>query len=548
MKHCLLKNLLTAMLLLCGITAFAETVVIGGITYDIVVKAKTAKVITSAEKYYGDIVIPDTIVYNDAKYAVTAIGNSAFYECKNVTSVKIPGTVTTIDTKAFYYCLGLTSVTMAEGVTNIEDYAFKDCKKLTSIRIPKSVTFIGYCTFSGCTSLKDIHISDIEAWCRIDFDGGGSNPFYQSAENLYLNGELVTKLEFPKSCSEIKGYTFDCYEKLEEVIIPNSITKIGKYAFRGCTGLTDIEISNSVTTIASHSFESCSNITSVTIGNGVTKIENDAFRKCTKLTSITIPNSVTKIDGNSFEACSALATVVIGTGVKEIYTNAFGSCESLTDVYCLATTPPKSTYTDAFANSYPEYITLHVPEESMSTYRTTEPWNTFGNIVALNNEVGNTPICATPVISYSNGKLTIECETEGSEFITEITSSDIDKFYKNSIELSGAYNISVYAIADGHENSETVNATLCWIENGDSENGAIGIINIPATAALITSNNGTITVNCSLNGEAVAVYTTGGVLVGTTTIENGSATIATGLSKGAIAIIKIGEKSVKVII
>ena len=61
-------------------------------------------------------------------------------------------------------------------------------------------------------------------------------------------------------------------------------------------------------------------------------------------------------------------------------------------------------------------------------------------------------------------------------------------------------------------------------------------------------NNGTIIVNCSLNGEAVAVYTTGGMLVGTTTIENGSATIATGLSKGIIAIIKIGEKSVKVII
>ena len=54
--------------------------------------------------------------------------------------------------------------------------------------------------------------------------------------------------------------------------------------------------------------------------------------------------------------------------------------------------------------------------------------------------------------------------------------------------------------------------------------------------------------SCQLNGEAVAVYTADGVLVGTATIDNGTVTIATGLSKGTIAIVKIGEKSVKVVV
>ena len=65
---------------------------------------------------------------------------------------------------------------------------------------------------------------------------------------------------------------------------------------------------------------------------------------------------------------------------------------------------------------------------------------------------------------------------------------------------------------------------------------------------LVTSSNGIININCPLEGENVTVYTTDGMLIGSTTIENGCATIQSGLSKGNIAIIKIGEKSVKIVV
>ena len=159
------------------------------------------------------------------------------------------------------------------------------------------------------------------------------------------------------------------------------------------------------------------------------------------------------------------------------------------------------------------------------------------------------PKCATPIISYSNGKLVMNCETAGVEFITDVTCSDIKKFYDSEINFSATYNITVYAMATGYENSETVNATLCWIENGDSdENNTTNIITIPAVAVLVTSANGAVTVNCSLEGENVAVYTTDGTLVGSAAITNGSATIQSGLSKGSVAIVKIGAKSVKAVV
>jgi hypothetical protein len=230
--------------------------------------------------------------------------------------------------------------------------------------------------------------------------------------------------------------------------------------------------------------------------------------------------------------------------VERFGSGAFARCENLANVYCLATSVPNAE-SDAFNESYPEYMALHVPEEAINSYKTTAPWSSFGTIVTLDGDVTETPKCATPTVLYSDGKLLFECETEGAEFVTEITSSDFNKFYNNSINLSATYNISVYAMATGYENSETVNATLCWIEcecDGDDT----GVINIPATAALVTSNNGVLSISCQLDGEEVAVYTTAGTLIGTTTIDNGTATVATGLSKGTVAIVNIAGKSIKV--
>ena len=371
-----------------------------------------------------------------------------------------------------------------------------------------------------------------------------------TAEKISVNGityNLVTKAKTAEVIAGSSKYTRD-------VIIPASVdyngttysvTTIGEEAFYDYSSLTSVNIPNCVTSIGEMAFYGCSSLASIAIPNSVTTIGQEAFYGCSNLTSVNIPNSVTTIRYGAFGGCSSLASVTIGSGVKSVYSETFANCSELTDVYCLATTVP-STASNAFNNSYPEYMTLHVPADAINSYKTTAPWSSFATIKTI--EEAETTVCAAPQISYSNGKLSIDCETEGAEFITDVTCSDIRRFYDSDINFSATYNISVYATAAGYENSATVNATLCWIENGDSENGATGIINIPATAALITSNNGTIIVNCSLNGEAVAVYTTGGMLVGTTTIENGSATIATGLSKGIIAIIKIGEKSVKVII
>ena len=95
--------------------------------------------------------------------------------------------------------------------------------------------------------------------------------------------------------------------------------------------------------------------------------------------------SVTTIRENAFENCSGLTSVTIGNSVTSIGMKAFRDCPELLDVYCYAEKVP-ATESDAFDGSYPENVTLHVPDASIESYKATVPWSSFGKIVALTDE------------------------------------------------------------------------------------------------------------------------------------------------------------------
>ena len=103
----------------------------------------------------------------------------------------------------------------------------------------------------------------------------------------------------------------------------------------------------------------------------------------------------------NFSYCSGLTSVTIGSGVESIESSAFYRCSELLDVYCYAE-KVSSTKLDAFDGSYPEHITLHVPDASVDSYKATAPWSSFGKIVGLPGEEPEQPEvekCATPVVT-----------------------------------------------------------------------------------------------------------------------------------------------------
>lgn len=488
----IMKKILFSLLVVClPIVVCAGTIEIDGIYYNIVEKSKIAEVTSNPkQKYHWEIDIPASIVYGGETYSVTSIGNSAFYDCIDLTKVTIPNSVTSIGKWAFQKCSRLTSIDIPNSVTTIYDYAFAECYGLTSIVIPESVTSVGWWVFYSCSGLISVSI-------------------------------------------------------------PSSLTVINNYMFCDCSALKSISIPNSVTDIRFRAFSRCNSLTSIDIPSNVKSIGDFAFEFCSGITTVNIPNSVTSIGREAFYACN-LTLVKIGSGVKSIGDKAFASNKELTDVYCLAEEVPEmwDEYgykgTDAFADSHIEDVVLYVPAASVNLYKKVEPWKSFKSIVGVEPE---TPKCEPPTISYNNGKLMFGCATEGVEYVYEITDPDVAKGYGSEVQLTVTYNISVYSTKIGYDNSDITTASLCWIDSAPKmDNVTYGVAEVKANAVLIQSNNGFVTVQGVDPGTLVNVYNISGMEVGASSSQNGVATINTSLKSGSVAIVKIGNKSIKVVV
>ena len=265
------------------------------------------------------------------------IGDMAFLNFSNLTSITIPNSVCCIGNYAFSNCSGLTSITIPNSLTSIGHSAFSGCSSLTDITIPNKVTSIGEYAFKGCNSLASVTIPN-------SVSSIGSHAFEECSS--------LTAITIPNRMKSIGENTFSNCSSLDAITIPNSVTIIGYSAFSGCSGLTSITIPNNVTKIEGRAFYGCSGLTSVTIPNSVTSIGEYAFYGCSGLTSITIPNTVTTIGNRAFDGCSGLNSVTLNckdidtwfkgnTSIKEIVIgdratsicySAFSGCSGLTSI------------------------------------------------------------------------------------------------------------------------------------------------------------------------------------------------------------------------
>ena len=551
------------------VVTFADAVEINGIYYNLITKGNIAEVTSGTDRYKGDIVIPESIYYNGTTYSVTTIGDYAFGYCNDLLSVIIPNSIKNIGERAFRRCSGLKSVFIGSGVKNVDREAFDDCQ-----------------------NLEKVVIKDIATWCEIEFHDGLSNPL-RYAKHLFCDENTeIKELVIPNVVKSINNYVFTNCSNLTSISLPNGLTSIGVGAFFNCTGLTNIEIPNSVTflsgfsgcsgltsivipnnvttiglgafsqcsslssilipnsvtSIGDYAFQDCPSLTSITIPNGVTSISQFTFAHCSGLTSIVIPNNVTTIGQAAFQYCSSLTTITLGSGIKSISVETFTFCPELKDVFCLAERVP-DTYSEAFQGSFIEYATLHVPAASINSYKLTAPWSGFKAIVGIEETTPETQKCEKPTISYENGQLKMSCATEGVEYVTDITNADVRKHYNATIPLTATYTITVYATKYGYENSDVATATLCWIDQQPKTEGIVdGVANVAAKAVLIQSNGGQLIIEGVHDGETIDVYTIEGARKGSSICQNGVARIDTNIQSGNFAIVKIGQKSIKVLI
>ena len=265
-----------------------------------------------------ELVIPD---------GVKTINNLAFKNCDGLRTLTIPKSVTTINLKSFYLCDNLVTVNIEGQGTAIGESAFQSCSNMLTLNVTGSITSSGNNAFSGCSKLNKVNITDLAAWCKIAFSGGGNPLWY--AHHLYVNDEEVKDLVIPNGVTSIPDRAFEGCSYLTSVSIPNGVTSIGSDAFSGCKNLTSVSLPNSVTSIGYEAFLDCTGLTSVTLSSGLAAIPNYAFKGCTGLLSVTIPEGVTSIGDYAFQNCTAMTSVDIPSTVTSIGKDAFNGCTAL---------------------------------------------------------------------------------------------------------------------------------------------------------------------------------------------------------------------------
>ncbi len=333
----------------------------------------------------SDIIYSDELVIPSSYRGlpVTEIAAEGFANRAELLEVYIPSSVKTIGNKAFYNCSNLTSVTIESGVERILPEAFA-LTALTKVFIPDTVTVLGPAVFDFNTPFGEesdfivyFESDNLPTDCsplwnltgsptyHYNYSFGVCNPNGHSEVSISaveatctesgltegIKCSLCEKILKAQSIISAKGHTEKTVEGTEPTCTNTGLTDgvicsvcnivikeqeallktDHNYYNNVCTGCGDtlVESSGLSFTINSEGTEyavsgigSCKDTDLVIPATykdlPVTSIASAAFINNTSIKSVIIPDNVKVIEMNAFRGCSYLNTVDIGNGVVVI--------------------------------------------------------------------------------------------------------------------------------------------------------------------------------------------------------------------------------------
>ena len=385
-----------------------------------------------------------------------------------------------------------------------------------------------------------------------------------SGENKYSGNIVVpSQINFKDRIFKVIriGYHAFWQCQIQSISLPESIKEISQGAFYGCYQLQGITFPRSLELIGEHAFCRCDQLQSITIPSNVNIIGQYCFSECSNLQIVKINDSRTlcNLGSNVFSGSYSIKKLYIGrpiTGNPTSHTELtigpllnkwYGYDSGKLEVVRSLIIDPSQLKPTFETNTYLN-ATLYVPKGTKAAYKQAEGWSKFFTI----EEDKNDPItetCATPMIEYQNGKLKISSATAGSSCFYSINATDVtaESLVTSDIDLSATYVIKAYATAPEHTNSETVTATLCWLD-GQLETDGVKSMVAEKRPVIITSDKGFLRISGLSDNERVSVYSIDGKLVSSTLAHSSIATTDATMLKDGIAIIRIGDESFKVFV
>ena len=174
--------------------------------------------------------------------------------------------VTAIGESAFEDFKELQSVLCWADIETIGDNAFKNCSSLIEISIPSSTTVIGAHAFENCEALEDLII-----WGDPDI-----------GDYAFAHCKSLKTIDIGSDTQKIGAHAYEGCTGAEDLVLWG-IKEIGEYAFAGCTGIKEVSVPSEAEIIRTHAFDGCTSLETVIVWGKNTKVEIGAFDNCPKL-------------------------------------------------------------------------------------------------------------------------------------------------------------------------------------------------------------------------------------------------------------------------
>ena len=191
--------------------------IINDINYRLDEDNLTAEVMEN-EGYEGDVIIPETVVFNTATYRVTSIRQHAFRKCTSLTSITLPDSIATIARGAFNGCSSLTSIVVVDGNTV-------------------------YDSREKCNAIIETGTNTLIRGCQISIIPNGITSIGKNAFGIC---NTLISIIIPDGVTSIEAEAFRYCESLKSITIPASVENIGGLAFNGCKSLTKITFQGTI--------------------------------------------------------------------------------------------------------------------------------------------------------------------------------------------------------------------------------------------------------------------------------------------------------------
>ena len=255
---------------------------------------------------------------------VVGVCENAFFNDKEITSIKLSNNLERIENGAFWGASNLKTITFSDGgkgLKKIDSLAFKDCSSLESIDLSNAeITEIPARAFENCTSLKSVKLPPTVT---------------KIANNAFSGCSKLEEIEGLEQCkiSELSATAFDSCVRLKDINLSNAtIAAIPDQIFSGMRGLISATVPKTVTSIGTEAFYACKNLEMI---NGlsdcdITKIGEKAFYNCWSLKEADLSgSSLTVLPASAFKGDTALLSVKMPKSLNEIGNEAFYGCSAM---------------------------------------------------------------------------------------------------------------------------------------------------------------------------------------------------------------------------